>query len=578
MGIDASMKHFRRLVTALIPSALLLAWVSRATPTEAAFTGMLVGLPLTLAITAAAAIMSARNSERSERVSPGGPEAPTSGALHARRAPVWPVVLAGTVATAIYWFRVWSYPGMEQWELGGVLVLVYNFLGFWWPAVFVAMSAWLLEERLPNLMGSSPYGRWLGAGIVAGFVGIILFLTASNAYYEVYDRIPLEVDVARRVGHMGPSSEKAGASEQRLPVLLPCDKLQAPPPPVSPGSGGITISRSSPVPCASPAPRTVRPAPPPRVPYRLEAGHLTIELDGRTAVQATPYAALRSLEQVMESARGLLKRKDTAQLTLVVRTQQGDILRYRAREADLVRPVRELAAFNRGLLMNGGRLEPGSLAAMRETSVRADLQAFERMMMFQVAGDAVHITFTPPGPLNADTSALYSSAWATANKAVQEVVRYFPEIVRFHIDLAGFRTIVERSEARPAFRLQHRVLRPDRILGMMIRRGDPKAHPADPAFHLFDPKSGLQAAVVVFDGPLDAHIPGLLFEEMILGPGLLYVLAIDADGTVTFLIGDEDRLRGPITVPAAGEKAVEGSVITNLGWLDASRFERRRQK
>ncbi|MGQ0569504.1 MAG: hypothetical protein ACT4P5_08255 [Armatimonadota bacterium] len=575
MGIDSSMKHFRRFVTAFIPTALLLAWVARATATEAAFTGMLVGLPLTLVITLVASIRAARNSRGPKPAPPTAPDVVTPASARPLRAPIWPVILAGTVATAIYWFRVWSYPGMEQWELGGVLVLVYNFVGFWWPAVFVAMSAWLLEERLPNLMGSSPYGRRLGTGIVAGFAGIILFLTASNAYYEAYDRVPLEVDMARRVGHMVPSSEKAGASEQRLPVLLPCDKLQAPPPPVSPSSGGITISRSSPVPCAPPAPR---PAPSPGVPYRLEAGHLTIELDGLTMVQANPYVALRSLEQAMESARGLLKRKDTAQLTLVVRMQQGDILRYRAGEADFARPVWELATFNRGLLMNGGRLELGSLAAMRETSVRADLQAFERMMRFQVAGDAVHVTFTPPGPLNADTAALYSSAWTTANKAVQEVVRYFPEIVRFHIDLAMFRTTVERSEAGTGFRLQHRVLRPDRILGMMIRRGDPKAHPADPAFHLFDPKSGLQAAVVVFDGPLDAHIPGLLFEEMILGPGVLYVLAIDADGTVTFLIGDENRLRGPITVPTAGEKAVEGSVITNLGWLDASRFERRRQK
>ncbi|MGH2376429.1 MAG: hypothetical protein ACRDIC_23575, partial [bacterium] len=577
MGINLLMGQLaRRIIAAFIPTALLLVWATRATPTEAAFTGMLVGLPVTLALTLVAGIMGARRSGRSTPAHPAGPEMPTPAVVAGRPAPVWPVILAGTVATAVYWFRVWSYPGMEQWDLGGVLVLVYNILGFWWPALFVATSAWLLEERLPGLLATSPYGRRSAIGIGAGFAGIIVFLVASNAYYHVYDRIPLETDVTRRMSFLMPASEKAGAAREPLAVYMPCDQVQVPPPPVSPPGGRIVVSRSSPVPCATPLQRSAQPASAPSVPHRLETGHLTIELDGRMVVQAPPYVALRSLEQVMESASGLLKRKDTTRLTLIVRTQQADILRYHALEADLARPVWELASFNRNLLKNGGRLEPGSLAAMRETSVRGDPQAFERRMRLQVAGDAVRITFTPPGPLNADTAGLYSSAWATANKIVQEVTRYFPEIDRFHVELAMFKTTVRRPEVGTGFRLQHRLLRSDRILGVMIRRGDPTRHPADPAFHLFDPKSGLQIAVVVFDGPLDSHIPGVLFEEMTLAPGVFYVVDIDANGTVTFMIGDENRLQGPLSVLAAGETAVNGTVIANLGWLDASRFERRR--
>ncbi len=576
MGINLSMGQLARyLIAAFIPTALLLVWAIRATPSEAAFTGMLVGLPLTLVLTLVAGSMAAR---KSRRPAPAGPQMPTPAIVSMRPGPVWPVIVAGIVATAAYWFRVWSYPGMEEWELGGVLVLVYNFLGFWWPALFVATSAWLLEERLPGSSGPSPYGRRSAVGIGSGFAGIVVFLLASNAYYQVYDRIPLETDVNRRIGFLMPASEKAGAAREPLAVLLPCDQVQAPPPPVSPPSGKIIISRSSPVPCTTAPPRTAQQPSAPSVPHRLESGHLTIELDGRTVVQAPPYVALRSLEQAMESAGGLLKRKDTTRVTLVVRTQQGDILRYHAGEADVARPVWEVATFNRSLLKNSGRLEPDSLAAMRETSVRVDWQELERRMQLQVVGDGVRITFTPPGPLNADTAAVYSSAWATANKIVQEVVRYFPEIDRFQIELATFKTTVRRQEVGTGFRLQHRLLRPDRILGIMIRRGDPKAHPDDPGFYLFDRTSGLQIAVVVFDGPLNSHIPGVLFEEMTLAPGLFYVVDIEANGTVTFMIGDENRLHGPVSVPARGETSVNGTRVSNLGWLDAGRFERRPRK
>ncbi|MGH2404586.1 MAG: hypothetical protein ACRDGN_08985 [bacterium] len=572
------MRLSRSLVTTFIPTALLLAWVAHATPTEAAFAGMLVGLPLTLIITLAAGVRAASTSGSTEQTSAAAPKGPGPAAVHARRAPVWPAMLAGTLATAAYWFRVWSYPGMEQWDLAGVPVLIFSIGAFWWPALFVAMSAWLLEQWLPVVRDALPYRRWLGAGVLAGLAGITLYGVGSSAYYQAYDRIPLEADVTRRVGHLAPASGPAAVSREPVGVSMPCEQMQAPPPPVVLEGRRITTSRSSPLPCVSPAPRSVRSAPSPRVSYRLEAGHLTIELDGQTLVQTTPYAALRSLEQVMESASGMLKRKDTARLTLVVRTQQRDILRFHAGEADLARPVWELANLDRNLLKNSGRLEPGSLAAMKETSVNAALQEFERRMGFQVAGDEVRITFTPPGPLNAATVGLYSSAWATANKALQEVVRYFPEIRRFHVDIVGFRTTVERSEVGKGFRLQHRLLRPDRILGIIVRRGDPKDHSPDPAFHLFDPKDGLQAAVVVFTGPLDAHIPGVLFEEMLLGPGLMYLLDVGADGTVTFLISDESRFEGPITLAAAGEKAVGGSVITNLGWLDATRFQRKPRK
>lgn len=559
-----------RLLAAFIPAGLLLVWVAIATPTQAAFAGMFVGLPLTLAITAAAAM----------RTSSTSPAESASAGVRVRRAALWPVGLVGAVATAAYWFRVWSYPGMEQWDLGGVLVLLYNILAFWWPALFVIMSASLLEGWLPRLPDASPFRRRLGTGLLGGLAGIILFAVGSSAYYGAYDRIPLEVDVTRRVGHLVSASQAAAGAKEPLGVLPPCDQVQAPPPPVMPGDGRIVISRSSPVPCVPPAPRSAQSAPMPRVPYRLDAGHLAIELEGQALAQASPYAALRSLEQAMESAKELLKRKDTAQVTLVVGMQPGrfgEILRFHADERDNARPVWELATLNRRLLKSGGRLEPGSLADMKEVSVRADFQQLERTMSFEVARDEVRIAFAPPRPLNADTASVYSSAWSTANKVLQEVVRYFPEIQQFRLDLPGLRTIVQTSEVHKGFRLQHRLRRPDRILGIIIRRGDPKQHPADPAFHLFDPRDGLQAAVVVFTGPLDAHIPGVLFEEVLLGPGLLYILDIDAGGSVTFLISDENRFQGPITIPAGGEKAVDGHTITNAGWLDASRFQRRQR-
>lgn len=111
----------------------------------------------------------------------------------------------------------------------------------------------------------------------------------------------------------------------------------------------------------------------------------------------------------MESASGLLKRKDTTRVTLVVRMQQEDILRYQAGEADIARPVWDLATLNRNLLKNNGRLELGSLAAMTERSAQTDLQALDRWMQLRVAGDVVRMVFSSPGPLNAGTAGLYGS-------------------------------------------------------------------------------------------------------------------------------------------------------------------------
>src|SRR5687768_14832223 len=87
VGISLMMGQLARyLIAASIPTVLLLVWAIRATPTEAAFTGMLVGLPVTLILTLAAKIKAVPTSEGSTP------------------APAWPVILAGTVATAMYWF------------------------------------------------------------------------------------------------------------------------------------------------------------------------------------------------------------------------------------------------------------------------------------------------------------------------------------------------------------------------------------------------------------------------------------------------------------------------------------------
>jgi hypothetical protein len=515
----------RQAVAAIIPAAILLVWTARSRPLDLGY-GSLAAVPVTFLL----AVLVGFGSRWRPRAAPAAN--PWLGG--------WAVFLAGGAATAWYWYRVWSYTG---WELGGIVVGMFNVIGFWWPGVLVALVAWVIEEALGPPGGTPRYWRRLGAGFAAGATGMGLYLVSSSFYYERVDRLSLEQAVSGLEQELPfqPAAVLASRAASRSLLVQPGDPSSAP---------------------AS-------------LPYRHEGRRLTIELDGGSGANYRPYLVLRRLERFFEATRQLINRKDVDQVTVVVRLGGGELSRFRAAEADRGRSVWDLATLDRSRLKDGGRLDRDDVDAMLEGVTPDNRAEFVSRFRYTVSDDELRVEFHPPGPPDSRTAELYGAAWSSANNMLSEVVRYFPEIAGFHIDLPRLTTVIRRAEVAPGrFRLQHRLVAPDKVVGLIVSRGGHGQRTLDPTrFNPSPPVAGFQLALVRESGPLSYHKQGVLYEGILLEPGILYVTDIDAKGTVTLVLGDlrGDRL-GPVLAAPGAVVQVGDEAVQNLGWLNRNAF------
>jgi hypothetical protein len=425
--------------------------------------------------------------------------------------------VAAAALTALVWFRVWHE---DVWGMGGIVVGMADIVGFWWPAVLLATVMWVLEEML------SPPGGWprlrsrVGVGFLAGAAGAALYHFGSPIYYARVERTPI-------AGAVGMVAHELG-----------------------------TI------------------APPAGLPYRLDAGHLVIESDAGPAVDDRPYIVLSQLERGMARARELLDRTDVDRLTLVLRARGGELVRLQAGEADRAQALWSLARLDRARLKDGGRLDAGSLDAMLRDWTPDDRDRFLRWFAATSAGDEVRISFQPDLPPGPDTAPLYGAGWASANSIVREVTRYFPEVARFAVTLPGRAVVVARDDVGADFRLQHGLVPPDRVLGLALHDGSHGDGTLEPAkFFPQPPVAGFQIAVAHFEGPLEEHAAGVLFERV---GRLGYVVEITGDATATIVLDDHRARAGPIRVRPGETVTVESRRVHNLGWLPRAAFVRAR--
>jgi hypothetical protein len=421
-----------------------------------------------------------------------------------------PIVAFGGAATGWYWFRAWHYPGPEQWELAGVPVLAYTLLAFWWPGVFVAEISWILRAILRTNGASA--GPMLLVGLLAGVLGAIGGKVASGAYYARVERVPLAV---------------------RLVQIA------------QPTAGQIE--------------------------HQLDQRRLVVEL-GTHLDRKPAYTALQAAQAILEGGRDLLRRKDVEQVTLVLRVATGELLRYQATRAERQAPVWDRTQLRRERLSGSGRLAPDSLRPM----VQAPLWYPEHQDVFTytVDGEAVRVAYLGADTAAADTMELQAAAWASANKIVNEVVRFFPEIRRFEISLPGLSAEIAAADVRPgSFRLQHRLLSSDQVVVLHVTQGEPRES-FDPArFFAHHSAAGFQVAVLREHFQTPYHLVGSLHEEIRLLPGLLYVTRVAPDGTATCFMG-EPTLEGPIEIGPRSRAVVGSDTVVNLGWFARSRFVR----
>lgn len=421
----------------------------------------------------------------------------------------------GAALTAGYWARVWSY---RDWDMGGILVGAANIVGFWWPAMAIALAMWTLEE-----LGVAP-GGWprfrarVGAALLGGIVGAAAFHYGDRVYHERVERDPLERAVGVVAHDMAPLA--------RTPL-----------------------------------------------PYRLEAGHLQIDADAGPAVGDRPYVVLRTLDRGLVRARGLTDRKDVTRVTLVLRARGGELVRFQAAEADRGRPVWELTRLDRTRLKDGGRLDAGSLDAMLAGWTPDNRERFLQWFTAAAEGAEVTVAFRPQAPPSPDTMELYGAAWASANNIVREIARYFPDIARVRVTLPRLSTVVEPREVGPDFRLQHRMVPPGRVLGLVLReRGVGEATLEAAKFQPLIPLPGFQTAVMLVTPHLTEHEAGVLFERL---ERFGWVLDVADDGTATLILDDGRGVRTrPLQVRPGDAATVDGRTLHNVGWLPRSAFSR----
>ena len=418
----------------------------------------------------------------------------------------------GALWTAGFWFRASrgarDLPTLDVvWLLG---------LG-WWPAALIALAMWTLEQALARPGGWPRYWSRVSVGLLAGVVGVGVFVGDMKIRYRGFDRAALD--------------------EALGPVRRDFEGV------VSTSGPSWSVRRG---------------------------GDLTLEFKTGPAAAGLPYAALVALERGLTRARQLTDRADVARVTVVIRAPAGELVRFEARESDRRRPLLELARIDRALLRNGGRLDAESLAAMVTGPGPANRARWERWFAYGVDGEDVRVSFAPDRPLAPVTADLYSAAWASANAIVHETARYFPDVRRFLVAMPRLAATLGREEVGPDFRLQHRVGPPGRVLGLVARESDRGEETLDPAGFTARSPAGFQVAVVYHTAAHTHHVAGLLFERV----GTLgFVVDLADDGRVTLIHGS-GRLDSVMHAGlATGARTRLGRLtIRNLGWFPRAAF------
>jgi hypothetical protein len=368
-----------------------------------------------------------------------------------------------------------------------------------------------------------PPGGWarfrphVSAGVLAGLVGIGLYLAVATVQARRLDRYPIDR------------------------VLLPLEQ----------DLGALR--------------------PPGPLPYHHRRGLLAIDVDAGGGLRARPYVVLRALERALTRARDLTDRKDVSIVILTLRQGNREVLRFRATETDRDRPVWQLVEMDRRQLANGGRLDAGSLEAMLVGWTPDNRAMFLRHFRYGATDGVVRIAFHPPGAASPDTAALYGAAWASANNIIRETLQYFPDVARFHLFLPPLVAVIARAEVHDDFQLQHRLLAPDRVLGLIVRETRQGEETLDPGrFFPRTARPGFQIALIHHRAQVTDEQTGVLYERL---GWFGYVLDVTPDATATVLVDDgQGRQAGPLRV--RGGEAVTGGgwVIHNVGWLPRAAF------
>jgi len=492
----------RRLIAAGVPSILFLALTLTVRPIELGYLGLLFfGAALLVAIAGAFLV-------RPDSEEPSSPDR-------------WPwlavlFVLAGA-ATALYWYRVWSY---DAWSLGGAPMALLYGLTFWWPGLLLGALAWAAAGTEVQ-RNYRRYFVTLAVGLAAGVAGAGLYQASWMAYLKAHDRVPLDVAVSR-VASLIPGQLEWDNRSGTLSFLLSCD----------------------------------------------------------WATEAPPYTVFVCLRNLSEGARDLLARTDVKEVNVQARAGRQLLFRGDASDEAPDATADWLKRFLPTALKDGGRLDKGSLDEMvwsrlNDFASEENALAFEKAFTYALAGNQVNVRFTADGPPSVKNIDLYAAAYSTANRIINETAAFFPEIERFDVDLAGWRRIVTRQEAAaPPFYLQSKLLPEGSVLGLVAKeRGVGSGTLSPAAFRAPEPLAGHQFAVATVAGKTEEHRVGRLFEEITLLAGRLYVTEVKEDGTATvFVLPDQGVPAGPVSVAPVAEDIAANQWVSNLGFMPRADF------
>lgn len=442
---------------------------------------------------------------------------------------VGPLLLSGGAAAAVYWWRVWSHP---MYGLEGVPLMLFFAFGFWWPGVVVALGARLADRGL-RPMRLRTHVVVVVAAVGGAALGAGAYKLADEVYYERHDRVALDDALSRIQGRDAPMPHGASVTTDHRGSTL-----------------GITLSLA--------------------------------------AVDEGSYELLDDLYEYLETARSLLRRKDTDTLRVRVALRERTLATLRATDADheADRPLETLVEIDRAQLPGGG--EPGSidLAAMiRHGTLAYDLsetgEPGPQGFRSSFSADSLRVVFRPPDPPTPRTVTSHSAAWAATNHVIRSTVRYFPEIRAFQLELPGLDTALERGALTGdgTGKLQRWLPPGRRVLALEVRTLSPEPtgpEPADATAEGFQPerfcpgqdRRSARIAVVREHGDLTDHLAVDLFERVPIHTGPLILTDVRPDGTVTAFTGPwAGPLEGPVSVAPDHTGRVTGEEIANLGWI-----------
>jgi hypothetical protein len=498
----------RGALGAALAVAAIVVWSLRADPPDLGF----AGIPVALASILAVLILAFRRGDVKDEDRPG----------------VWPLLLSGAVAAAVYWWQVWSHP---VYGLEGVPLMFFFAFGFWWPGATVALVARLADRGLQP-MRLRGHGVLLLAATGGAALGTGAYQLADEVYYADRDRVPLEDALVRVRGSTTPV----------------------------PGGASVAVDHEG---------STLR---------------LDLSLD---ELGESAYALLDDLHDYFGVSRDLLERKDTDTLRVRVTAGGRSVAAMVATDADdeAGRALDALVEIDRARLPGGGDLRPVDLAEMvRDGTLLHDLPEPDARrpdgFRAETAEGAVSIVFEPSEPPGPETVVIHSAAWAAANHVLRSTVRYFPGIRSFSVRLPGLDTLLERERLTPtpAWKLQSNLPPGRRIVALEVRTlapettapersGAPRSF--DPErFCPRDPRPGARITLVRKHGALTDHLAVDLFEEVPIETGPLLLTRVRPDGTVTAFTGSwEGPLEGPVSVAPGDVVSVAGEEIANLGWF-----------